>query len=335
MAFAKCHNLPIWQLQQLLDFEGFGGVDIPYIGYTQIQLQILGVKDYNKDILVLIQKDSHYLEQVPVILGTLPIKDVIQSATLEELVKLGDAWEVGTLDSLVSARIAQLENTPMINQVDHYVRLTQKVTLAPMQVHKTVGIAKIPILSKRLNVMTEPLPVREAIEGVEAIASYETFKQGGNRVTIGLQNGTQEKIILKKGTKVAHVTAANIVPPMLAPDPSIDKSELEYIMQEHNKEDVPEYKIMNSGENVAKPKPMLERLDKLFTKLDLSGIQDWSEDLQQEVHGLMVEYQHLFALNDLELGRTSKVKDEIKLSNPVPFKDRYRFENLSVHGPVP
>ena len=26
MAFVKCHNLPIWQLQQLLDFEGFGGV---------------------------------------------------------------------------------------------------------------------------------------------------------------------------------------------------------------------------------------------------------------------------------------------------------------------
>ena len=92
-----------------------------------------------------------------------------------------------------------------------------------MQVHKTVGVAKIPVLSKRLNVMTELLLAREAIEGVEAISSYETFKQGGNRVTIGLQNGTQEKITLKKGTKVTHVTAANIVPPMLAPDPSIDK----------------------------------------------------------------------------------------------------------------
>ena len=29
MAFVKRHGLPIWQLQQLLDFEGFGGVDIP------------------------------------------------------------------------------------------------------------------------------------------------------------------------------------------------------------------------------------------------------------------------------------------------------------------
>ena len=70
--------------------------------------------------------------------------------------------------------------------------------LPPMQVHKTVGVAKIPILSKRLIVMTESLSAREAIEGIEAVPSYETFKQGGNRVTIGLQNLTREKIILKK-----------------------------------------------------------------------------------------------------------------------------------------
>ena len=178
MAFARHHILPIWQLQQLLDFEGFGGVDIPYIGYTQIQLQIPGVKEYDTDILVFIQKDSCYSEQVPVILGTLHIKDVIQSAIREELAKLGDTWEMGTLGSFVSARIAQLDNVPMIQQVDHYMRLTRKVTLAPLQVLKTVGVAKIPILSKRLNVMTEPLLVREAIEGVEVISSYGTFKQG-------------------------------------------------------------------------------------------------------------------------------------------------------------
>ena len=83
-----------------------------------------------------------------------------------------------------------------------------------------------------------------------------------------------------------------------------------------NKEGVLEYEMMNFGENVVKPELTSERLDELFTKLDLSGTQDWSEDLQQQVHGLMVEYQHLFALNDLELGRTSKVKHEIKLSNP-------------------
>ena len=198
MTFAKCHGLPIWQLQQLLDFEGFGGVDIPYIWYTQIQLQIPGIKDYDKDILMFIQKDSRYSKHVPIVLGMLHIKDIIQSATKEELSNLGDAWEMGTLGSFVSARIAQLEKAPMIHQIDHYVRLTRNVNLEPMQVHKMVGITKIPVLSKRLNVIMEPLLVKEAIDGVEAIASYETFKQGGNRLTTGLQNGTKEKIVLKK-----------------------------------------------------------------------------------------------------------------------------------------
>ena len=38
MDFVKRHDLPIFQLQQLLDFEGFGGIDIPYIGYTELTL---------------------------------------------------------------------------------------------------------------------------------------------------------------------------------------------------------------------------------------------------------------------------------------------------------
>ena len=51
----------------------------------------------------------------------------------------------------------------------------------------------------------------------------------------------------------------------------------------------------------------------------------------------MKEYQHLFALNDLELGSTSQIKQEIKLSDPKPFKDCYRqipsqqFEEVRAH----
>ena len=51
----------------------------------------------------------------------------------------------------------------------------------------------------------------------------------------------------------------------------------------------------------------------------------------------MMEYQYLFALNYLELGKTSKVKHEIKLNNPVPFQDRYgrispnKFDEVQSH----
>ena len=152
-----------------------------------------------------------------------------------------------------------------------------------------------------------------------------------------MQNCTREKIVLKKGTRVAQVAAANVVPPMFAPDPSTEESVLKCMNQEQTKGSELENEKMNSDENSKQPQPMPENLNELFTKLDLTGITDWPEDLQQQVHELMIEYQHLFALNDLELGKMSVVKHEIKLSNPRPFKDRYRcipphdFDEVGIH----
>ena len=113
--------------------------------------------------------------------------------------------------------------------------------------------------------------------------------------------------------------AANVVLPILATDPSSVESELGYTSQEHEQKDV----LESTNESTSKPVPTADRLNKLFTKLDLKGTEEWPDDLQQKVHDLLVEYQHLFALNDLELGKTSKVKHQIKLNNNVPFKDRY------------
>ena len=108
---------------------------------------------------------------------------------------------------------------------------------------------------------------------------------------------------------------------MFAPDLSTAETELKYMNQEQNKGNVLKNTKVNSDENIRRPEPAQDRLNELFTKLNLSGIQDWPEDLQQKVHNLMVEYQHLFTLNDLELGKTSMVKYKIKLSNQVPFKE--------------
>ena len=71
--------------------------------------------------------------------------------------------------------------------------------------------------------------------------------------------------------------------------------------------------------------------------MDVEGITEWSEYEQNQVCELIKEYQHLFGLSDLELGATSQVKHEIKLSDPKPFKDRYwciprkQFEEVRAH----
>ena len=63
------------------------------------------------------------------------------------------------------------------------------------------------------------------------------------------------------------------------------------------------------------------RLEKLFESLNLDGIESWDEQQQQSFRDLIVEYQHLFAMNLSELGKTSLVQHYIKLDDMTPFKE--------------
>ena len=66
-----------------------------------------------------------------------------------------------------------------------------------------------------------------------------------------------------------------------------------------------------------------EQLDKLFSKLDLSGCDNWTEEQQWMVRECIIKHNHIFAVDDLELGKTDLVKHVIKLDNYVPFKEWY------------
>ena len=70
--------------------------------------------------------------------------------------------------------------------------------------------------------------------------------------------------------------------------------------------------------------PDPERLERLFSKIDLSGCEGWSDDLRTKCRDLIVRFQHIFALEDKELGCTSLVKHKIRLTDDTPFKERPR-----------
>ena len=75
-------------------------------------------------------------------------------------------------------------------------------------------------------------------------------------------------------------------------------------------------------ENLTREKS--KSMSKILERIDLTGIESWTEQQQYSVKKLLEEYQHLFALNLKELCRMSLVQHEIKLSNNIPFKERYR-----------
>ena len=114
---------------------------------------------------------------------------------------------------------------------------------------------------------------------------------------------------MKANTVIGKIGAANAVPPMLAPTPEQEKEP----EKEKEGDTSPEKRKLTQNE-----------VDLLMSKLDLTVIKDWSLDEQREVNDLIIEYGSLFALKDLGLGKTDKVKHSIKLIDYTPFKERYR-----------
>ena len=94
----------------------------------------------------------------------------------------------------------------------------RNITLQPRQATKSMGMVKLPVLSKRLNVMTEPKENVGDITGVNSVETYATIKTGTKRVAVALVNNLGEKVTIKKGTvMVGRLKAVNAVPICLAP----------------------------------------------------------------------------------------------------------------------
>ena len=58
MDMAKKMKLEPKQLQSILQIEGSGGLEVPYLSYVEVHLEIPEVKAFNQDVLILIVPNS-------------------------------------------------------------------------------------------------------------------------------------------------------------------------------------------------------------------------------------------------------------------------------------
>ena len=61
--------------------------------------------------------------------------------------------------------------------------------------------------------------------------------------------------------------------------------------------------------------------EEILQKVDLLGKTDWNSTKQQEAYNSICVYSYIFSWNDLDLSKTSIVKQSIKLTDPAPFKE--------------
>ena len=67
-----------------------------------------------------------------------------------------------------------------------------------------------------MNVVIDNLPENQHCKDITVAQQIQVFKPGSNKITVALSNLSCRTLKLKKGTKIAHVEASSIVPPMVS-----------------------------------------------------------------------------------------------------------------------
>ena len=169
-------GLKIQPLGRLLELEGTGGAAIPYLGFVEVNLQILGIRRYNEDVLLLAIPTMTYTERVPVMVGSKIIDKALSCMTVGELAKATATWWQAHFGAVMSGSLqlshSSSEKLVMQNisedsdpvEVQKYqldgvkgaVCTTQKVTIPPFQTMTIKRNAGVKGHCMKVHVLMEP-----------------------------------------------------------------------------------------------------------------------------------------------------------------------------------
>ena len=80
----------------VIGIRGDGGAAIPYLRFVEVNLQILGIKNYNEDVLLLVIPTMTYSKMVPVMVGSKIINKVLSLMTAGATSKGYHGMETGS-----------------------------------------------------------------------------------------------------------------------------------------------------------------------------------------------------------------------------------------------
>ena len=311
-------DLKIQPLGQLLELEGTGGAAIPYLRFVEVSLQILGIRGYSEDVLLLAIPTTAYAEEVLVVVGSKIIDRALSCMTVGELAHTTATWQQAHFGAVMSGSLQlshstsdkpkpgeklknfSWENDPVevwksqLDGIKCAVHTTQKVTIPPFHMVKGGANASVEGHCMKVHVLMEPVLSPQLPASVAPIATYGELHHGSSRVPVCLCNLSTHAMEIPAKTMVGQVMPANQVPPVV-------------------------HSTRTTKETVTKaPKGWV------LEALDLQGLRQWSESEQKQARELLLRWEHLFAHSNLDLGKTALIKNKIRLTKQTPFKEWYR-----------
>ena len=193
----------------------------------------------------------------------------IKLDTEEELRNLIKRWLrslVATKLTMKEEQVLDIEEAQIVFRLYSDVKLVNDTTLGPFETIEMKGILrKTPNHYKRMNMVVDDLRERRSCKDIAAVHQLQILKPGSDRIPLVLWNLSGRTLKLKKGTNVAYVEASWVVPLF------IDPLEREGLCEEGTED------ITKESQSEDSPKEKDKGMSKILEKLDLTGIESWTE----------------------------------------------------------
>jgi hypothetical protein len=274
-------------LQHLLKVEVAGGYGLKYIGYVEVNVDFPDLK-LPGPILLLVVQDTVYHNTVPVLLGTNVLQNCQENANATKVCsqQLPTSWKFCFMS--LAKHQHTMSNVGSLGSVK-----TTKSTTVPANGRALVhGITHAITPCMKIYVGIEETIDNTLPGGLVVTPAISSLHPGKstNRMSIEVTNYSAKSVVIPASTKICDLHHVDLVPPC---------SE------------------QNQGKPEGKsPKPFLDHFQGLDEHLEHNQV--------SEVQQLLLKWQNVFSLHDLDLGHTHRVQHKIKLTDHTPFKERPR-----------
>ena len=109
-------------------------------------------------------------------------------------------------------QLVNQEDSQIVSQVHSVLKIIHDTTVTPFGTIKVKGVVRVPNHYKCINVVIDDIPEKQCCKDTMVTQQIQILRPGSNKIPVVLQHLSSRVLKIKKGTKIAHVEASNVVP---------------------------------------------------------------------------------------------------------------------------
>jgi transposase InsO family protein len=187
-------GLRVLPLDELITVEAAGGHKLPYLGYTEVNLELPDPIRMSTDALFLVVPTTKYHERVPVLIGTNVLSAVLPTDS-------GNTpWHLASL-------CLQQQGNNSVGMV----KSTKSVVIPPGSKSVVHGLARVQVDSMRMTVITQDLEQSALPGGLLVAPCYSRVSGTSSRVAVQIQNLCNKSVTIPANTPICELHRVSTV----------------------------------------------------------------------------------------------------------------------------